>query len=87
MWDTIEKCAAFDLLAGNLPPIMSRSHVASEYMAPEAASCIPPLYIYCGGDKSLIQLDDWQAVDAENGGDFAAVMDVMFEHPPDDLLA
>ncbi len=35
----------------------------------------------------LIQLDDWQAVDAENGGDFAAVMDVMFEHTPDDLLA
>src|SRR5258708_9670286 len=35
----------------------------------------------------LIQLDYWQAVDAENGGDFAAVMDVMFEHTPDDLLA
>src|SRR5258706_10704853 len=35
----------------------------------------------------LIQLDDWQAVDAENGGDFAAVMDVMFEHTPDDPLA
>src|SRR6266699_5017963 len=35
----------------------------------------------------LIQLDDWQAVYAENGGDFAAVMDVMFEHTPDDLLA
>src|ERR1700738_1234440 len=35
----------------------------------------------------LIQLDDWQAVDAENGGDFAAVMDVMFEHLPDDPLA
>src|SRR5260370_38057318 len=35
----------------------------------------------------LIQLDDWQAVDAENGGDFAAVMDVMCEHTPDDLLA
>src|SRR5439155_18654588 len=35
----------------------------------------------------LIQLDYWQAVDAENGGDFAAVMDVMFEHTPDDPLA
>src|SRR5258707_5537725 len=35
----------------------------------------------------LIQLDYWQAVYAENGGDFAAVMDVMFEHTPDDLLA
>ena len=35
----------------------------------------------------LIQLDDWQAVDAENGGDFATMMDVMFEHTPDDLLA
>src|SRR5207245_5258900 len=35
----------------------------------------------------LIQLDDWQAVYAENGGDFAAVMDVMFEHTPDDPLA
>ena len=34
----------------------------------------------------LIQLDDWQAMNTENGGDFAAVMDVMFEHPPDDLL-
>lgn len=34
----------------------------------------------------LIQLDDWQAVDAENGGDFAAVMDVMFEDVPDDPL-
>src|SRR5207253_6900990 len=34
----------------------------------------------------LIQLDYWQAVDAENGGDFAAVMDVMFEHTPDDRL-
>ena len=31
----------------------------------------------------LIQLDYWQAVYAENGGDFAAVMDVMFEHMPD----
>ena len=28
----------------------------------------------------LIQLDDWQTVDAESGGDFAAVMDVVFEH-------
>src|SRR5260370_30662656 len=35
----------------------------------------------------LIQLDYWPAVDAENGGDFAAVMDVMFEHTPDDPLA
>src|SRR6266487_3669800 len=35
----------------------------------------------------LIQLDYWQAVYAENGGDFAAVMDVMFEHTPDDPLA
>ena len=35
----------------------------------------------------LIQLDDWQAVDAENGGDFAAMMDVVLEHTPDDLLA
>src|SRR2546425_7187128 len=35
----------------------------------------------------LIQLDYWQAVYAENGGDFAAVMDVMFEHMPDDPLA
>src|SRR5438552_2502847 len=35
----------------------------------------------------LIQLDYWQAMDAESGGDFAAVMDVMFEHTPDDLLA
>ena len=35
----------------------------------------------------LIQLDYWQAVYAENGGDFAAVMDVMFEYTPDDLLA
>ena len=34
----------------------------------------------------LIQLDDWQAVYAENGGYFAAMMDVMFEHSPDDLL-
>jgi hypothetical protein len=34
----------------------------------------------------LIQLDYWQAVYAENGGDFAAVMDVMFEHMPDDPL-
>src|SRR5690348_7082321 len=34
----------------------------------------------------LIQLNDWQAVYAENGGDFAAVMDVMFEHMPDDPL-
>src|SRR6266566_6972436 len=34
----------------------------------------------------LIQLEYWQAVDAENGGDFAAVMDVMFEHMPDDPL-
>src|SRR5450759_3687673 len=34
----------------------------------------------------LIQLDYWQAVDAENGGDFAAVMDVMFEYMPDDPL-
>src|SRR5581483_2735868 len=35
----------------------------------------------------LIQLDDWQTVYTENGGDFAAVMDVMFEHTPDDPLA
>src|SRR5260370_13743110 len=35
----------------------------------------------------LIQLDYWQTVYAENGGDFAAVMDVMFEHTPDDPLA
>src|SRR5260221_12456823 len=35
----------------------------------------------------LIQLDYWQAVYAENGGDFAAVMDVVFEHTPDDPLA
>src|SRR5258708_15947580 len=34
----------------------------------------------------LIQLDYWQAVYAENGGDFAAVMDVMFEHMPGDPL-
>ena len=34
----------------------------------------------------LIQLDYWQAVYAENGGDFAAVMYVMFEHMPDDPL-
>ena len=34
----------------------------------------------------LIQLDYWQAVYAENGGDFAAVMDVMFKHMPDDPL-
>ena len=34
-----------------------------------------------------IQLDDWQIVDAENRRDFAAVMDVMFEHTPDDPLA
>src|SRR5260370_16834172 len=35
----------------------------------------------------LIQRDYWQAVYAENGGDFAAVMDVIFEHMPDDPLA
>ena len=35
----------------------------------------------------LIQLDYWQAVYAESGGDFAAVMDVMFDHMPDDPLA
>src|SRR5690242_14684987 len=35
----------------------------------------------------LIQLDYWQAVYAESGGDFAAMMDVMFEHTPDDPLA
>src|SRR5215471_286182 len=35
----------------------------------------------------LIQLDYWQAVYAKSGGDFAAVMDVMFEHTPDDPLA
>ena len=34
----------------------------------------------------LIQLEDWQAVHTESGGDFAAVMDVMFEHTPDDPL-
>src|ERR1700686_4225842 len=34
----------------------------------------------------LNQLDYWQAVYAENGGNFAAVMDVMFEHMPDDPL-
>jgi hypothetical protein len=34
----------------------------------------------------LIQLDDWQAVDTKRGGDFAAMMDVMFEHSPDDRL-
>jgi len=52
----------------------------------------PKTFLLCerGEPKALlflIQLDDWQAVDAENGGDFAAVMDVMFEHTPDDLLA
>ena len=35
----------------------------------------------------LIHLDYWQAVDAESSGDFAAVMDVMFEYTPDDPLA
>src|SRR5260370_11156306 len=37
--------------------------------------------------RLLLQLDYWQAVYAENGGDFAAVMDVVFEHTPDDPLA
>src|SRR5260370_40135429 len=37
--------------------------------------------------RLLLQLDYWQAVYAENGGDFAAVMDVGFEHTPDDPLA
>ena len=32
----------------------------------------------------LVQVDNWQVVDAERGGDFAAVVDVMFEHTPDD---
>jgi hypothetical protein len=35
----------------------------------------------------LIHLDYRQAVYAERGGDFAAVMDVMFEYTPDDPLA
>ena len=35
----------------------------------------------------LIHLDYRQAVYAESGGDFAAVMDVMFEYTPNDLLA
>lgn len=34
-----------------------------------------------------VQLDYWQAVYAKSGGDFAAVMDVMFQHAPDDRLA
>jgi len=34
----------------------------------------------------LLQLDDGQAVDAGNGGEFAAAMNVMFEHMPDDPL-
>ena len=34
----------------------------------------------------LIQLDDWQAMYAESGGDFATMMDVMFEDMPDDPL-
>src|SRR5260370_16876910 len=37
--------------------------------------------------RLLLQLDYWQAVYAENGGDFAAVMDVVFEHTPKDPLA
>ena len=36
---------------------------------------------------SIIQVDDGQAVDTKRGGDFAAVMDVMFEYTPDDRLA
>jgi hypothetical protein len=30
----------------------------------------------------LVHLDDWQPVDAERSGDFAAVMDIMFEYTP-----
>jgi hypothetical protein len=34
----------------------------------------------------VIQFDDWQAVDAEGGGDLAAVVDVVLEDAPDDRL-
>src|SRR5438128_1220056 len=35
----------------------------------------------------LPQIDCCQAVCAEDGGEFAAVMNVVFEHMPDDILA
>ncbi len=36
--------------------------------------------------RMLVQLDDWQAVDAERRRDLAAVVDVVLEDAPDDRL-
>jgi hypothetical protein len=57
-------------------------------VAEAAAPCAtnPPMRGETETFPLSIQLDDWQAVDAESGGDFAAVVDVMFERTPDDRL-
>ena len=57
----------------------------------ELLAATRPIHLFARGEPEAllfsIHINDWQAVNAERGGDFAAVMDVVFEHTPDDLLA
>src|ERR1700676_3422413 len=85
----------FELREHPLPPFSVHVSIECRFsdrgapVAEATASCAtsPPRSGELNTFLFLIHLDDWQAVDAENGGDFAAVMDVVFEHTPDDLLA